>query len=118
MDEEPFLKDDDLKPCPFCGGEAEVSKGSKANDQPWWYIECGTCAAMCDSVEDWNKRTPVAEVGAPHDAILEAAATACDLEAAKYSQQGLQSQAVRGALGYAADAIRKMKHSSSMNGGG
>jgi len=63
MDEEPFIKDDDLKPCPFCGGEADVSKGSKGPDSlPWWYVECGNCAAMCDSVEDWNKRTAPAEV--------------------------------------------------------
>lgn len=62
MNEEPFIDEEkDLKPCPFCGGEATVSQGSKANDEPWWYIECCKCAGMAESVEDWNRRTPVAE---------------------------------------------------------
>lgn len=57
MDEEPYIVDGDLKPCPFCGGEADVSQGSKGPDNtPWWYVECVGCASMAESVEIWNKR--------------------------------------------------------------
>ena len=36
---------DDLKPCPFCGGEAKLKKGHKTS--PEWgtqiYIQCHKC---------------------------------------------------------------------------
>ena len=56
MDEEPFITPEDLKHCPFCGGEADVSLGQKGDGFNWWYVECVKCGAMCDSVEDWNRR--------------------------------------------------------------
>jgi len=61
MDEEPYLKDDDLLPCPHCGGDAGVSCGTQAGDRPWWYIECDECSATADSVESWNRRTAAPE---------------------------------------------------------
>lgn len=57
MNEEPYLKDGDLKPCPFCGGDASPNLGSQG-DEPWWYIACDKCAATCESVEEWNMRQP------------------------------------------------------------
>jgi hypothetical protein len=59
MTEEPYLNDNDLKPCPFCGGEANVSEGTMGGGEtlrPWWYIECDKCSATCESVEAWNAR--------------------------------------------------------------
>ncbi len=57
MDEEPYIAPDDLLACPFCGGEASVSEGSKKGGEPWWYIECIDCASTAESVDVWNKRT-------------------------------------------------------------
>lgn len=58
MNEEP-ADDVILKPCPFCGGEADVSEGTQGGHEarPWWYVECIKCAAMADSVDAWNSRT-------------------------------------------------------------
>jgi len=42
VNEEPDLHGIDLKPCPFCGGEADVSEGTMGSGErlrPWWYIE-------------------------------------------------------------------------------
>ena len=49
MDKEPYFAPGELKPCPFCGGEPDVSQGTQANNAPWWYIECTTCGASCES---------------------------------------------------------------------
>lgn len=57
MNEEPYLNDGDLKPCPFCGGEPDVSEGTQGPElRSWWYVECISCGASVDSVEGWNKR--------------------------------------------------------------
>lgn len=47
-----------LKPCPFCGSEADVSEGTQGGDAhlPWWYVECMACSATAESVEQWNQR--------------------------------------------------------------
>ncbi len=55
MVNKPELKDGDLKCCPFCGGEADVSQGEQGG-LPYYYIECFDCSAMADSVMQWNKR--------------------------------------------------------------
>lgn len=36
---------DDLKPCPFCGGRAEHSIGKTGDGKPWHYVECVDCGA-------------------------------------------------------------------------
>lgn len=49
---------DELKPCPFCGGNADP-KGWASNDGrngP----ECADCGATAESEEQWNQRAPVA----------------------------------------------------------
>jgi len=38
----------ELKPCPFCGGEASRSMGKTNDGKDWPYIECIDCGAMAD----------------------------------------------------------------------
>ena len=111
MDEEPYIDEEkDLKPCPFCGGAAGVSKGSKANDLPWWYIECDDCAAMCDSVEEWNKRTPADALSRSRDEALEDACIKADNEIWKVSPECWVSLIQRDELRIRVmDAIRALK---------
>ena len=52
-----------LKPCPFCGSEAETSQSGK-----WWYIQCKGRHSICqvwidqawpseeEAAEWWNRR--------------------------------------------------------------
>ena len=42
---------DDLKPCPFCGGEAEFSLGKTGDGKDWHYVECSECEAMGPRVQ-------------------------------------------------------------------
>lgn len=66
---------DRLKPCPFCGGEAEMHQAHDPdgpNDQGY-YVECGKCGASTNLrfscgedarpllMEQWNRRTKDAE---------------------------------------------------------
>jgi Lar family restriction alleviation protein len=51
----------DLKPCPFCGGEADVVE-DEVNNLVW--CVCSTCGATGgvegnnqDAIEVWNRRT-------------------------------------------------------------
>lgn len=64
-----------LKPCPFCGGEAELSNGGPGN----WYVRCPTCKATSNdmagdrAIAAWNTRAtpePVAPTVSPDIAGL------------------------------------------------
>lgn len=33
----------ELKPCPFCGGKAEIRKGNNYGDPPHFYVVCTQC---------------------------------------------------------------------------
>ncbi len=52
---------EELKPCPFCGGEASVSIGHNGeNEELMMYVECVSCAGMhrytADAIAAWNTR--------------------------------------------------------------
>lgn len=44
----------ELMPCPFCGGDAELSYGEQ-DGKPWPYIECLVCACAVEP-DVWNTR--------------------------------------------------------------
>ncbi len=49
---------DELKPCPFCGGKAQLENDTGWNDEGYWeWIECCSCGACADNKEKWNKRS-------------------------------------------------------------
>ena len=52
-----------LKPCPFCGGEAEIIvEGESGYENSW--IQCIGCNSTSETVKAWNKRVqPKADVG-------------------------------------------------------
>ena len=53
-----------LKPCPFCGGEAEIVKCDNLFSILYFYVGCKTCLARAkscyespeDAVRYWNRR--------------------------------------------------------------
>lgn len=54
---------DECKPCPFCGNEAEIFKGSFG-----YFVQCSKCIANTDyyatkarAKQAWNKRTSEVE---------------------------------------------------------
>ena len=55
---------DKLKPCPFCGGEAKVSKYEIITNMPTHSVHCADCYSrtwgMFDkekqAIEAWNRR--------------------------------------------------------------
>ena len=42
----------ELKPCPFCGGEAEAVHEING----MWTVECTKCGALVDGIAAWNTR--------------------------------------------------------------
>ena len=59
----------DLKPCPFCGGEAETeNRHNRYTD--WWEVKCTDCNASLneryeyefEAVAAWNTRKPMEAV--------------------------------------------------------
>lgn len=53
----------ELKPCPFCGGEAEVFIADDFCEDDMYYVECTVCGASTlechplkdDAIKDWNE---------------------------------------------------------------
>ena len=63
----------ELKPCPFCGGNAIVVANLHRHDETSYFVKCNNkdchiipetywCAEMNDAIEIWNRR---AEDGNP-----------------------------------------------------
>ncbi len=50
----------ELKPCPFCGGEADHSMGERGDGTPWPYIECVDCGASTEP-DVWNRRADLCQ---------------------------------------------------------
>lgn len=54
----------ELKPCPFCGGEADCNNsGFVKNGRHMWAVECLQCGVVteffneeAEAVEAWNRR--------------------------------------------------------------
>ena len=63
----------ELKPCPFCGGEAEVIRSTRSMCYEEYRVGCGKCGAMvknfsnplwkvsyfdteAEAIEAWNRR--------------------------------------------------------------
>jgi len=53
----------ELKPCPFCGGEAHIYPDDPNFAKTWFYVECIDCHAnskLCKTkqgvIEAWNRR--------------------------------------------------------------
>lgn len=59
----------DLKPCPFCGGEAQRSSNVAYDNQAdfeWFEVKCPECgcstamyATTSEAIEAWNARQPL-----------------------------------------------------------
>ena len=56
---------EELKPCPFCGGKAERKEGRMLLDSyNYWYIECECCHTKSmgyrvpkEAIKAWNRRS-------------------------------------------------------------
>lgn len=53
----------ELKPCPFCGGEAKLENLSLVTDRAFWVVHCSKCrvSTPCESKKErvlkiWNRR--------------------------------------------------------------
>lgn len=60
---------DDLKKCPFCGGEASLCNCAVMQNDKWmWSIECAKCGVIIDRenkndvIEAWNTRKPMEKI--------------------------------------------------------
>ena len=53
---------EELKPCPFCGGEGKLILGHYSEDSRMdtpWYVKCKSCSATSTAVmPDWAKYNP------------------------------------------------------------
>lgn len=88
---------EELKPCPFCGGEAEMIAAKKFKMEPLWpngaeqpdeyncWVKCKKCHTVCGAVEypteaeaaaAWNRRAapenkPLTCEGCAHESDIE-----------------------------------------------
>jgi len=45
----------DIKPCPFCGGEAKHNRGGNSRyGRLWWRVWCDECQYGMHDMEIWN----------------------------------------------------------------
>lgn len=57
---------EELKKCPFCGGEASLCNCAVMQNDKWmWSVECAKCGVIIDRenkndvIEAWNTRKPM-----------------------------------------------------------
>ena len=106
---------DDLKPCPFCGGEADYNEGKTGDDTPWNYYACSVCEAMQPYVssaeqsahdtsfnqaldaEAWNTRVDSPEITALRERVkvLEEALKRIAVAGDHWSQPALSDDGMR-----------------------
>lgn len=63
---------EELKRCPFCGGEAEFEYTESYSSHRYYFVQCTECGCKSDDFEDdpgmkkavaaWNNRKPVDDV--------------------------------------------------------
>lgn len=97
---------DKLKPCPFCGGEAEVyyAPGNDIVGIPCFGVACGNCKTMIGTVKDGTTdffRTPQEAIKAwntrkPMDKIVEQLEE--EYEKAKYGYETYDESSCLGAM--------------------
>lgn len=63
------MSDEKLKPCPFCGGEAEIKETENDVGCKIWYIECSDCELTIKNgylpkglIRKWNTRKPMERI--------------------------------------------------------
>lgn len=68
------MKQTELKPCPFCGGEADCGS---FHGVAFFYVQCSCCgngtkmyATAKAAAEKWNTRTNVIPVGSGEDYMV------------------------------------------------
>ena len=65
------MANDELKPCPFCGGDASIGNGLKGHDGDYYFVNCTDCLASTNllivegneltrdaAIAAWNTRAP------------------------------------------------------------
>ena len=59
---------DELKPCPFCGGDAIIHNFKPVHEKRLWYISCHDCGieqtnylSEQEAIEAWNRRASDAD---------------------------------------------------------
>jgi len=70
---------DNLKPCPFCGGEAEIWRAKPGSDRKAWIACMARCGVLTrehmtdeEAVDTWNGRADVARIEALERELAEA----------------------------------------------
>jgi hypothetical protein len=48
----------ELKPCPFCGGEAQSDGENSTYGRSWWTVWCNACEVELRDREVWDKARP------------------------------------------------------------
>ena len=99
--------EEELKPCPFCGGEAKLHEQKHREYASTYYVECKNCECKTieflnkdDACERWNTRKPI-------DRIVEKLRTERDELHEYYNEYRFYGDQVRGAaLAHAIDIVK------------
>lgn len=106
----------DLKPCPFCGGEA-VTENRHNRWTDWWKVKCMDCNASLneryeyefEAVAAWNTRKPMEAVVAELEEMkcYESGCLGVSCDKCKYNESCLEGEeAFKVALDNAIEVVR------------